>query len=165
MDWLALSIALFLTFRSVQREAIRTRDESRLSFSLNWAQLGVFVSFCCFLDFLADCGRFVNWQSFQYAAAALSLINMLVLLPIWLLWLAVQLPSATEKMHSLAASDDFGTGTRGGGVGGGGGGGGGGGRSAQDDVEWLGDRPAAGFDGDQHGIELPGHDAPVETGV
>lgn len=129
VDWLFLSLTLMLVYRSVAADASSGHGAS--PFPLHWARLGLVVAFFSGLDFLAECARFMaGWRAFSAMASVLSVLNTLLLLPAWLIYLGWDLPRARAQAFAGLASQEggFGGGDGGGdgGVGGGGGGGGGG---------------------------------------
>ena len=103
MDWLLLSIAVFCVHRSVSSD---TKAPS--SFSLHWARFGLAVGILALFDFVAECARFSGyWQPFNRAATGFSVMNTLIFMPIWLIWLSVQLPNAmSESVMKLTAEED-----------------------------------------------------------
>ena len=115
IDWLFLSILLFLMHRSVSKNT----GTGSAAFSLNWARLGLVISVLALMDFMASCAKFaLDWRDFSALAGGLSVLNTIALLPTWLLWFGLRLPKArTKAFASLASSDLSGSSGR---VGGGG---------------------------------------------
>lgn len=62
---------------------------------------GLFIGGLCIIDFIADVLRFVNWMVFGRIAMAINVVVGVILLPIWLLIFAKQLPIATERFERM----------------------------------------------------------------
>ena len=62
---------------------------------------GLFIGGLCIIDFIADVLRFVNWMVFGRLAMAINVVVGVILLPIWLLIFAKQLPIATERFERM----------------------------------------------------------------
>lgn len=88
-EWIALFCILILLYFSVGTQAKENR-----TLSMWWARLGLFIAFLTFIDFSADVLRLEEWQFFAEIAIAVSVINSLILLPLWLLILSCQLQNA-----------------------------------------------------------------------
>jgi hypothetical protein len=67
------------------------------TFSYCFASYGLFVGLLALLDFVADVLRFVNWSMFGRMAMAMNVVLGVIFLPIWILFLACELPAATER--------------------------------------------------------------------
>lgn len=110
VDWFFLSVLLLLVHRSVSHG----QRGQPAAFPLNWARLGLLVGALALVDFLASCAKFaVDWRDFSTLASGLSVVNAVVLLPAWLLWLGVHLPRARTRAFAALASSDL-SGSRGG---------------------------------------------------
>lgn len=90
-EWLALSGVLVLIFFSI-------RDYREHSpFGWKWSILGLAIGILSLFDFIAEILRFQSWRTFMLISLAISIINTLILMPIWLLMLGRQLPSARRE--------------------------------------------------------------------
>mmetsp|Transcript_22002 Transcript_22002/g.46300 ORF Transcript_22002/g.46300 Transcript_22002/m.46300 type:complete len:368 (-) Transcript_22002:219-1322(-) len=69
------------------------------SFTKRFVYFGLLIGIISLVDFIADVLRFVNWKLFERIAMATNIIVGVILLPIWLLCLAWQLPGATERFE------------------------------------------------------------------
>ena len=69
------------------------------TFSKCLANYGLFVGLLALLDFVADLLRFVNWPLFGRMAMIMNILLGVIFLPVWLLCLARELPSATERFE------------------------------------------------------------------
>jgi len=95
IDWLFLSLSLVLVARSVW---LSERDGASV-FSPKWAALSAAIGSLALVDFVAETARFAgDWRDFSIAAAFISMLNSLVLLPVWILWLGVELPRARGEV-------------------------------------------------------------------
>jgi len=97
IDWLFLGSVLVLMHSSVA-------NKGGSFFSPKWANLGVGIGVLCIFDFMAECARFVDWRDFMVVSAMLSVLNSLVLLPIWLLWFGTQLPAAKNFSDATSSA-------------------------------------------------------------
>ena len=68
---------------------------------------GLFVGVLSLADFVFDILRFLDWMLFGSLAATFQLVLGVVLLPIWLLCLARQLPQATERFEGEMRTRDL----------------------------------------------------------
>ena len=104
IDWLFLSILLFLIHRSVSKNY----SSGSAVFPLSWARLGLVISVLALFDFMASCAKFaLDWRDFSALAGGLSVLNTIALLPTWLLWLGLRLPRARNKAFAALASSDL----------------------------------------------------------
>jgi hypothetical protein len=99
VEWLALFGISVLLFVSIQSQTERL-------LSLPWASFGLVMGLLCLIDFAADILRLESWRSFSAIAFWITMLNRLVLLPVWLVWLGYQLPTA--KLAAILRSDDKG---------------------------------------------------------
>jgi hypothetical protein len=88
-EWLALFGISVLLFVSIQRQTERL-------LSLSWASVGLAMGLLSLIDFAADVLRLESWRSFSEVTFWITMINRLVVLPVWLIWLGCQLPRAKE---------------------------------------------------------------------
>jgi len=105
IDWLFLGLALFAMSTSVNQARQSGRDQE--TFPARWGRLGALVGSLALVDFVVECAQFtIDWKLFV-VTTALSLLNTLVLLPAWLLWLGVELPRCqAASSRGLAAHRD-----------------------------------------------------------
>ena len=94
-EWLALYATMLFVFVSVRTEKV---DDP--PFSKRWATFGLLIAILCLFDFLSDILKFQSWKTFKIIAFAISTLNTLLLLPIWLLWLGKQLKRAKVAYDS-----------------------------------------------------------------
>jgi len=100
LEFLALFGILLSVFVSVRAQ------ETRL-FGSCWSWLGVVIAALCIVDFAADILRFQSWRVFSSVALGISVVNQLLLLPLWLVMLGAQLPRAKDsltKTHITSSS-------------------------------------------------------------
>lgn len=71
------------------------------TFNKCFINYGVFLGAVSIIDFIMDVLRFVNWKVFGSLSMALNVIIGVILLPVWLLIFAKQLPVATEKFENM----------------------------------------------------------------
>ena len=79
--------------------AVSTKVATKPTFTKCFAWYGLFVGLLALLDFVADVLRFVNWSLFGRIAMATNILLGVIFLPIWLLFLARQLPLSTERFE------------------------------------------------------------------
>jgi hypothetical protein len=98
VEWLALfgiSVLLFIS--------IHTQKERLLS--LPWASVGLVMGLLALIDFAADILRLESWRTFAEVAFWITMLNRLILLPVWLVWLGYQLPRAKELAETRRSDD------------------------------------------------------------
>jgi hypothetical protein len=107
-EWLILPTILILVHISVRRWR-NTVDGT--TFGAAWNALGLFIALFCVLDFIAEVLRLDGFRQFGQIAFWYSSVNRLLLIPIWLVVLALKLPYASVKMNqaSHAASSSSAT--------------------------------------------------------
>uniref|UniRef100_A0A7S0CHP0 Uncharacterized protein n=1 Tax=Proboscia inermis TaxID=420281 RepID=A0A7S0CHP0_9STRA len=66
------------------------------SFNSTWYRFGLLIGIMCWLDFLSEVMRFVNWNIFTELSFTLSNINTVFLLPLWVLHIGSQLSSVGQ---------------------------------------------------------------------
>jgi hypothetical protein len=101
-EWIFLSITFFLLWTSV------VMTPGPRTFSAQWASLGFVLGILAFVDFLFNILRVKDWRSFSMFAGVISLLNALIGMPLWLLWLGRQLyvAKANAKLPPLGATTD-----------------------------------------------------------
>lgn len=101
VEWLALfgiSVLLFISIHSQTERLL----------SLPWASVGLVMGLLALIDFAADILRLESWRSFSEIAFWITMLNRLIILPVWLVWLGYQLPKAKE-LAATRRSDDKGS--------------------------------------------------------
>lgn len=91
-EWLALFGIFCCLYYSIV-----TLPNDGHSLGIWLARLGLLIGILCLFDFISDLLRVQNWTAFSKFAILISIVNMLVLLPIWLVMLSFQLPAAQPK--------------------------------------------------------------------
>ena len=71
------------------------------TFNKCFTYYGLFIGVISLIGFIADVLRFVNWHLYGRIAMAIQIVVGVILLPIWLLIFARQLPVATEKFERI----------------------------------------------------------------
>jgi hypothetical protein len=97
-EWLSLFGITVLLFVSIYRQKERI-------FSMPWASVGLAMGLLALVDFAADILRLESWRTFSDIALWATMINRIILLPVWLLWLGYQLPKAKELATTLRSDD------------------------------------------------------------
>eukprot|EP00543_Licmophora_paradoxa_P001207 CAMPEP_0202449714 /NCGR_PEP_ID=MMETSP1360-20130828/8431_1 /ASSEMBLY_ACC=CAM_ASM_000848 /TAXON_ID=515479 /ORGANISM="Licmophora paradoxa, Strain CCMP2313" /LENGTH=316 /DNA_ID=CAMNT_0049067741 /DNA_START=38 /DNA_END=988 /DNA_ORIENTATION=- len=96
-EWIALFFVMILLYFSVGTQT----DEQR-GLDMWWARLGLFIGFMTFVDFAIEILRLEDWRTFSQIALAVSFINTVLLLPMWLIWLGFSiqntLPDYSENI-------------------------------------------------------------------
>ena len=70
------------------------------------ARLGLLIGILCLFDFVADILRVQAWSVFSKFAVLISVLNMLVMLPVWLIMLSCQLPAAQPKYNEYGEEEE-----------------------------------------------------------
>mmetsp|Transcript_50179 Transcript_50179/g.60362 ORF Transcript_50179/g.60362 Transcript_50179/m.60362 type:complete len:290 (-) Transcript_50179:255-1124(-) len=91
-EWIALTGVLTIIFFSTRSQ---WKDQTNLtpSFGLKWSRFGFFIGFLCFFDFLANILRIVEFRRFNRIALGITIVNMLIFFPVWLIIMGMQLHS------------------------------------------------------------------------
>lgn len=96
-EWICLFSILTLVYISVG-----TQLEEARKLPMWWARLGLFISFLTIINFIADLLRLEEWMSFAKFSVFVAIVNTLVLLPAWLVYLAFSLhkilPQYSEEL-------------------------------------------------------------------
>ena len=100
-EWLALFGIFACLYYSI---VTLPHDDHSLGIWL--ARLGLLIGILCLFDFVSDLLRVESWSSFSKFAILISIVNMLVLLPCWLVLLSIQLPSAQPKYDFNSAEEE-----------------------------------------------------------
>ncbi|KAL7552778.1 hypothetical protein ACHAWF_016022 [Thalassiosira exigua] len=79
-----------------------TKVPIKRTFSKWFTWYGLFVGLLALADFAADVLRFMNWNLFGRIAMATNILLGVIFLPLWLIFLACQLPSATDRFEREA---------------------------------------------------------------
>jgi hypothetical protein len=88
-EWLAIFGIMCCMYYSV----VTLPDENQM-FGIWLVWLGLLIGILCIFDFAADILRFTTWSTYSKVATILSILNSLILLPMWLIKLSFQLPTA-----------------------------------------------------------------------
>jgi hypothetical protein len=88
-EWLAL----FGIFCSIYYSIVNLPNDGH-SLGIWLARLGLLIGILSLFDFISDLLRVESWAAFSKFAILISIVNMLVFLPSWLVMLAFQLPAA-----------------------------------------------------------------------
>lgn len=91
-EWLALFGIFCCLYYSIV-----TLPQDGHSLGIWLARLGLLIGILCLFDFVSDLLRVQDWSAFSKFAILISIVNMLVLLPLWLVMLSMQLPGAQPK--------------------------------------------------------------------
>jgi hypothetical protein len=100
-EWLAL----FGIFAGLYYSIVTLPHDGH-SLGIWLARLGLLIGLLCLFDFVSDLLRVENWSAFSKFAVLISIVNMLVLLPCWLILLSIQLPSAQPKYDFNSAEEE-----------------------------------------------------------
>jgi hypothetical protein len=76
------------------------------TFNKCFINYGLFLGAVSVIDFIVDVLRFANWKVFGRISIAINVIVGAILLPIWLLIFAKQLPVATERFENKQRWDE-----------------------------------------------------------
>jgi hypothetical protein len=98
-------LALFGIFAGLYYSIVTLPHDGH-SLGIWLARLGLLIGLLCLFDFVSDLLRVENWSAFSKFAVLISIVNMLVLLPCWLILLSIQLPSAQPKYDFNSAEEE-----------------------------------------------------------
>ena len=104
MDRLLLATALIAG-------SVLTHQTHRVSHA--HAHLGLATAFICILGFAVEITRFIDWNTSANVGILLTLLLDMVLLPIWLVWLACQLHELSKRGGGYSNSSSTMGGSRG----------------------------------------------------
>eukprot|EP00540_Astrosyne_radiata_P004726 CAMPEP_0116843768 /NCGR_PEP_ID=MMETSP0418-20121206/12278_1 /TAXON_ID=1158023 /ORGANISM="Astrosyne radiata, Strain 13vi08-1A" /LENGTH=262 /DNA_ID=CAMNT_0004474571 /DNA_START=90 /DNA_END=878 /DNA_ORIENTATION=- len=93
-EWMCYVVITLLLYFSVATQYERT------TFSMNWVRFGLVVGFLSFLDFISELMRYEKYKFYNHIAIAITIINHLLFVPIWVMWLAFQLPHVQYTMKT-----------------------------------------------------------------
>jgi len=92
--------------------AIKVRSENKIAqegsavFGNKWAALGLAIGLFSIFEFITEIMRMWNWQLFAMVSKIISAINLIILLPIWLIVLGRQLPIARAAFEGIKTLED-----------------------------------------------------------
>lgn len=99
-EWICLFSILTLVYISVG-----TQMEEARKLPMWWARIGLLISFLTIIDFTSDLLHLEEWVSFAKFSVFIAIANTLVLLPIWLVYLAFSLhkilPEYSEELDII----------------------------------------------------------------
>lgn len=99
-EWIALFGFLSLLYHSVHAK--------HETFSTKWTALGLLIAMLSVADFAAEVARLDSWIVASRVALVLTSLNTVILLPVWLLWLALRLPHVRDDCERLFERDEGG---------------------------------------------------------
>jgi len=99
IEWLVIGIVMVLIHISVMRWR---RNVDSTTFGAGWNTLGIFIALMSILEFITEVMRLDGQRYFSQIAFWYSSFNRLILLPSWLLILAMRLPYASLKLNQQA---------------------------------------------------------------
>jgi len=108
-EWICLFGILTLLAIKVRSENKNVQEGSAV-FGNKWAALGLAIGLFSIFEFITEIMRMWNWQLFASVSKIISAINLIILLPIWLIVLGRQLPiarAAFEGIKTLENSVNF----------------------------------------------------------
>jgi len=108
-EWICLFGILTLLAIKVRSENKIVQEGSAV-FGNKWAALGLAIGLFSMFEFISEILRMWNWQLFASVSRIISAINLIILLPIWLIVLGRQLPiarAAFEGIKTLETSVNF----------------------------------------------------------
>lgn len=105
IEYLFLSGVFIMIYYSIYKTN-RSNYNALEAFSMKWALYGVIIGGLCSIVFVADLLRYNAWGFFGGIAFTVSLITKFVLIPVWLIWLAIQLPKAEAIILGYEASNN-----------------------------------------------------------
>lgn len=95
-------ICIFFIMILLHVSVRRWRLTDTTSFGVCWNALGLFIGLLSLLDYLAAVLRLKGFQLFGVIALGYTLINRVILLPIWIIMFARRLPNARMKLDAPA---------------------------------------------------------------
>jgi len=100
-EWVCLSGIFTILFYDIIVLAKRQKEsENEIRFTTAWAILGCNIGQLGWLEFISDILRTKNWRLFSKVSHVISIINLWLLLPTWLLMLGMKLPKMKESLEN-----------------------------------------------------------------
>jgi len=100
-EWISLSAIFTILFVLVSSEHKHLR-EGAVTFDFSWAILGQVIGILAFCEFVSELLRTSSWLVWSRFSHAISIINLWILLPIWLILLGMKLPKIRESYYASA---------------------------------------------------------------
>mmetsp|Transcript_22768 Transcript_22768/g.45565 ORF Transcript_22768/g.45565 Transcript_22768/m.45565 type:complete len:276 (+) Transcript_22768:172-999(+) len=104
-EWICLFGILTLLAIKVRSENKNVQEGSAV-FGNKWAALGLAIGLFSIFEFITEIMRMWNWQLFASVSKIISAINLIILLPIWLIVLGRQLPIARAAFEGIKTLED-----------------------------------------------------------
>lgn len=100
-EWLALFGIFALIYTSLIVDGYA--NSSEMTFSIRWAKLGLVIGALSLIAFVADVLRFLSWRTFSVVRIFVTVVNTLILFPLWLIYLGRQLPKIRSNFECAAS--------------------------------------------------------------
>jgi len=98
-EWLCLGGIFTILFFEVLDEK-RQLKESAISFTQAWAILGLIIGQLGWIEFISDILSTSNWWLFPGISHTITIINLWILLPTWLIMLGMKLPKMKQTFEA-----------------------------------------------------------------
>mmetsp|Transcript_23917 Transcript_23917/g.55809 ORF Transcript_23917/g.55809 Transcript_23917/m.55809 type:complete len:279 (+) Transcript_23917:80-916(+) len=93
-EWLALAFILILLYYSVG-----TQSDDQRAMPMWWARLGLASALLSIIDLTADILRIEEWMLFTRISMLFTVLNTLIILPVWLLILGFRMNTTLPKYN------------------------------------------------------------------
>ncbi len=101
-EWISIfciMVILFFTIRSENKYHSYGRTINSQTFGMKWASLGLVIGLLGLLEFVADLLRLRSWWTYFKISLVVRSMNMLVLVPVYLIVLGRQLPKIKQSFE------------------------------------------------------------------
>jgi hypothetical protein len=89
-----ITLLLHISIASAATSSSSSSSSRPVLFSSRWSLFGLVLGSLSIVDFAANCLRLKSWMTFSDISLAISITNRLFVLPIWILWMGYQIPTA-----------------------------------------------------------------------
>mmetsp|Transcript_27525 Transcript_27525/g.30804 ORF Transcript_27525/g.30804 Transcript_27525/m.30804 type:complete len:344 (-) Transcript_27525:79-1110(-) len=104
VEWVCLAAIFSFTFVSV----FQWRQEDQSSFGAKWNSLGLFIGLLALVEFASEMVGFQGYKIAWIFVVLYAALNRLILIPLWIIILGFQLPTAMHKSFDTSSFDENG---------------------------------------------------------
>mmetsp|Transcript_34274 Transcript_34274/g.34830 ORF Transcript_34274/g.34830 Transcript_34274/m.34830 type:complete len:343 (-) Transcript_34274:440-1468(-) len=102
VEWVCLAAIFSFTFVSV----FQWRQEDQSSFGAKWNSLGLFIGLLALVEFASEMVGFQGYKIAWIFVVLYAALNRLILIPLWIIILGFQLPTAMHKSFDTSFDSD-----------------------------------------------------------
>jgi len=97
-EWICLSAIFTILFIDVITEKGFLKEDAN-SLSRKWAVLGFVIGMLGLAEFISDILRTFNWRFYSLISESITILNLWLLLPVWLIMLGMKLPHMKDMFE------------------------------------------------------------------